>query len=76
MALINGLKPCPFCGSGAILIVEPRVLSRCVWVECSECRTTSPMIEYQAVPDDIDETSMRLGEAQRKAKTFWNTRAT
>lgn len=74
MAQMSGLKPCPFCGSGAVLIVEPHALIRSVWIECSSCRTTSPRIEYTAA-EDIDETCRRLGEAQLQAKTFWNTRA-
>lgn len=73
MARPGDLKPCPFCGSSAVLIVEPEALSRCVWIECSSCRTTSPRIEYTAAAD-MDETCRRLGEAQRQAKEFWNTR--
>lgn len=74
MAQMSGLKPCPFCGGGAILIIEPVVLSRCVWVECSECRVTSPMIEFKA-EKDIDPLCSQLGEARRMAQEFWNTRA-
>jgi len=74
MAQMNGLRPCPFCGSGAVLLVEPRVLSRCVWIECSDCHVTSPVFEYQG-SSDIDETCKQMGEAYRKVKAFWNKRA-
>ena len=71
----KSLKPCPFCGGRAVQIIVPKVLSRCVWIECSDCRVTSPMMEYQAIPEDVKETGKRLREAQEKAAAFWNTRA-
>lgn len=69
------LKPCPFCGGRAVSIVKPMTLIRCVWVECSECRTTSPKMEYKADTEDVKELDARLREARQKAAAFWNTRA-
>lgn len=75
MRQVDKLKPCPFCGSTAIMLVEPKVLNRCVWVECTECKTTSPMLEYKADTDDMIELCNRLRDTQQKAAAFWNTRA-
>lgn len=66
------LKPCPFCGGRAIQIVEPRILVNCVWIECSSCRLTSPMIEYTALKGTADE---KLHEARAQLTEYWNTRA-
>lgn len=72
----NGvLKPCPFCGGRAVMIIKPKVLVRCVWVECSECRVTGPMLEYKAETDDVKELDARLRETRSQAAEFWNTRA-
>ena len=49
MRRIGMLKPCPFCGGRGIMIVESKVLARCIWVECSDCKTSSPMLEFGSV---------------------------
>ena len=69
------LKPCPFCGGRAIMLIESKVLARCVWIECSECKTTSPMLEYGAAWEDNRALDVKLRQARSKVSTFWNTRA-
>lgn len=71
----KSLKPCPFCGGRAIQLIVPRVLNRCVWIECGSCRTSSPMFEYQADTEDMVELCKRLRETQQQAIAFWNSRA-
>ena len=68
------LKPCPFCGGRAVQMIQSKVLARCVWVECSECRVTSPMIEYKGDTEDVKELDAKLREARRQAAASWNTR--
>lgn len=69
------LKPCPFCGGRAIMLIESKVLARCVWVECSSCKVTGPMIEYGSLYEDLSELDARLRDARRQAAASWNTRA-
>lgn len=68
------LKPCPFCGGRAIMLIESKVLARCVWVECSSCRVTGPMIEYGSLYEDINELDARLRTARSQAAENWNMR--
>ena len=72
---VGVLKPCPFCGGRAVMLIESRVLARSLWVECSSCRVTGPMIEYGSTFEDFDQLDARLREARRQATTNWNTRA-
>ena len=69
------IKPCPFCGGRAVSIVKPKILVRCVWIECSECRVTTPMLEYKSDTEDVKELDARLRETRRQVTAFWNTRA-
>ena len=74
------LKPCPFCGGRAAVIVEPRVLVRCVWVECGECRASTQLQEYSAdvadsADDGVDLLAQRLQAARTRAAALWNARA-
>ena len=71
----RSLKPCPFCGGRAVMLIESRVLARCVWVECSSCKVTGPMIEYGSAWEDMALLDARLREARSQAAANWNTRA-
>lgn len=75
MRRLGVLKPCPFCGGRAIMLIESRVLARCVWVECTGCKVTGPMIEYGSAHEDIRQLDARLREARSQAAANWNTRA-
>ena len=57
------------------MIVEPKVLVRCVWVECTGCKVTSPMLEYSGDPNDVEGLDAKLRETRSKVTEFWNTRA-
>ena len=74
MRRLGVLKPCPFCGGRAVMLIESKVLARCVWVECTGCRVTGPMIEYGSAYEDISELDAKLREARRQAAASWNTR--
>ena len=57
------------------MLIESKVLARCVWVECSECRVTGPMIEYGSLYEDVHELDAKLRDARSQAAASWNTRA-
>ena len=75
MRRIGMLKPCPFCGGRGIMIVESKVLARCIWVECSDCKTSSPMIEFGSADGDAGALDEALRQARAQAAKAWNTRA-
>lgn len=57
---VNNLKPCPFCGSNRVIVIDHKysVLSNSYGVECFNCKTQS----YQ------------FFDSRKKAIEAWNRR--
>lgn len=76
------LKPCPFCGSDALMIVK---YNKCrniesyytVWVECSKCYVTSAPVKTGLQPafeDSLNKTNVTPLRAILSILQDWNKR--
>jgi Lar family restriction alleviation protein len=58
----EALRPCPFCGSRALVVDDVGTERRHTWVRCRACDATGP---YVGAPEPVEDA-----EAIRQ----WNTR--
>ena len=76
--MTNELKPCPFCGGRALVIVW-KDDDRLVRVECTECKCSTPGIVFRLPRfplDSVREIGWQPGleDAKREAVETWNRR--
>ena len=64
------LKPCPFCGSKAVIKANKKI---CVWCQCTKCNA----ITDGYFPNINDENTVleNIEKAKKMAISNWNIRA-
>lgn len=75
----GNIKPCPFCGGRALVIVWKEGEERTVRIECVECKCSTPGIIFRlpcSPLDHVREVGWQPGleEAKRLAVEAWNMR--
>lgn len=75
----ENIKPCPFCGGRALVIVWKGEHDRMVRVECCDCKCSTPGIVFQLPVSPLDHVreigwQPGLEDAKRAAVEAWNMR--
>ena len=63
------LEPCPFCGGKAGLCLRPRRPAHSIWVQCTECGASGPIVRELTIPAKVSSEEAAIFAAER-----WNRR--